>query len=97
MPATAAADSIECCSICCPHTALVAAIVVSFLELPAVEKLQLLELRGMEEQEESGDVEELQRFKELKHQLILLDRAELGSIPQRDKNLNPKLLLSGRR
>lgn len=66
-------------------------------ELPAVEKLQLLELRGMEEQEESGDVEELQRFKELKHQLILLDRAELGSIPQRDKNLNPKLLLSGRR
>lgn len=73
--------------------------VVSFPELPAVEKLQLSGLRGssVEEQDESGDVDELQRFKELKNQLILLDRAELGSITQHDKNLKSKLLLAASR
>ncbi|XP_030604443.1 leucine-rich repeat-containing protein 27 [Archocentrus centrarchus] len=61
-------------------------------ELPEVEKLQLSELRGssVEEQDESGDVDELQRFKELKHQLILLESAELGSVAQYDKNPRKK-------
>ncbi|XP_059215908.1 leucine-rich repeat-containing protein 27-like [Centropristis striata] len=62
-------------------------------ELPVVEKLQLSELMGssMEEQEESVDEDELQRFMELKHKMILLDRAELGSITRADRNLKSQL------
>ncbi|XP_071337376.1 leucine-rich repeat-containing protein 27-like [Trachinotus anak] len=57
-------------------------------ELPVVERLQLSELMGssVEEQDESVDEDELQRFKELKQQMILLDKAELGSIAQGDGN-----------
>ncbi|XP_026165302.1 leucine-rich repeat-containing protein 27 [Mastacembelus armatus] len=53
-------------------------------ELPMVEKLQLSEMMGssMEEQDESVDEDDMQRFKELKHKMILLDKAELGSVPQ---------------
>nr|XP_046257912.1 leucine-rich repeat-containing protein 27-like [Scatophagus argus] len=53
-------------------------------ELPVVEKLQLSELMGssVEEQDESMDEDELQRFRELKHKMTLLDKAELGSIAQ---------------
>ncbi|XP_039995316.1 leucine-rich repeat-containing protein 27-like [Xiphias gladius] len=63
-------------------------------ELPLVEKLQLSELTGssMEEQDESVDEGDLQRFKELKHKMILLDKTELGSLAQGDKNPKPHLL-----
>lgn len=61
-------------------------------ELPVVEKLQLSELMGssMEEQDESVDEAELQRFRELKDKMILLDKAELGSMDQ--SNRKPCLL-----
>ncbi|KAM7408194.1 hypothetical protein PAMA_002065 [Pampus argenteus] len=63
-------------------------------ELPVVEKLQLLGLVGssMEEQDESVDEDELQRFRELKDKMILLDKAELGSVAQGDKKPKPCLL-----
>ncbi|XP_062257268.1 leucine-rich repeat-containing protein 27-like [Platichthys flesus] len=53
-------------------------------ELPVVEKLQLSDLTGssVEEQDEDG----LQKFKELKDKMILLDRAEWGSMAQGDRN-----------
>lgn len=77
-----------------PHIIIEAAMVVSLVELPVVEKLQLSELMGssMEEQDESVDEDELQRFRELKHRIILLDKAELGSIAQGDKNPKSHLL-----
>ncbi|KAM6997213.1 leucine-rich repeat-containing protein 27-like [Tautogolabrus adspersus] len=62
------------------------------VELPLVEKLQLSELMGssVEEQEESVDEEEeLQRFRELKQEMILLDKAELGPIGQEDMKSHP--------
>lgn len=54
--------------------------VISLADVPAVERLQLSEVTGsgVEEQEESVDEDELQRFRELKHKMILLDKAELG-------------------
>ncbi|XP_018534849.1 LOW QUALITY PROTEIN: leucine-rich repeat-containing protein 27 [Lates calcarifer] len=63
-------------------------------ELPVVEKLQLTELQesSVEEQDESVDEDELQKFKELKHKMMLLDKAELGSKAQSDRNLTPRLL-----
>ncbi|XP_060896670.1 leucine-rich repeat-containing protein 27-like [Labrus mixtus] len=64
------------------------AVDVSVVELPLVEKLQLSELMGssVEDQEESVDEEEeLQRFRELKQKMILLDKAELGPIEQGDR------------
>ncbi|XP_036978612.1 leucine-rich repeat-containing protein 27-like isoform X2 [Acanthopagrus latus] len=62
-------------------------------ELPVVEKLQLSELMGssVEEQEESVDEDELQIFRELKHKMNLLDKAELGSIAQGHRNPNSLL------
>ncbi|XP_070697549.1 leucine-rich repeat-containing protein 27-like [Pempheris klunzingeri] len=64
-----------------------AAMVVSLVELPVVEKLQLSELMGSStEEQESVDEDELQRFRELKHRMILLDQAELGSIAQGDRS-----------
>lgn len=56
--------------------------------MPVVEKLQLSELMGssMEGQDESVDEDELQKFKELKDKMILLDKAELNSIVQGDRN-----------
>lgn len=65
--------------------------VVFLVELPVVEKLQLSELTAssVEEQEESVDEDELQRFRELKDQMTLLDKAELGSIAQGDKKSRP--------
>ncbi|XP_019946330.2 leucine-rich repeat-containing protein 27 [Paralichthys olivaceus] len=53
-------------------------------ELPMVEKLQLSELR--ESSVEEQDEDELQKFKELKDKMILLDRAEWGSMVQGDRN-----------
>ncbi|XP_042358558.1 leucine-rich repeat-containing protein 27-like [Plectropomus leopardus] len=63
-------------------------------ELPAVEKLQLSELMGssVEEQDESVDEDELQKFRELKQKMILLDEAERGSIAQGDRNPKSHLL-----
>ncbi|KAM6922543.1 leucine-rich repeat-containing protein 27-like [Lycodopsis pacificus] len=60
-------------------------------ELPLVEKLQLSELTGssVEEQE---DEDELQRFRELRHKMILLDEAELGSVPRTEGDLKSRLL-----
>lgn len=86
-------------SIGCTHIILVAAMVVSLVELPVVERLQLSELMGssMEEQDESVDEDELQRFMELKHKMILLDKAELGSIAQSDRNPKSRLLPITRR
>uniref|UniRef100_A0A3Q1G709 Leucine rich repeat containing 27 n=1 Tax=Acanthochromis polyacanthus TaxID=80966 RepID=A0A3Q1G709_9TELE len=59
---------------------VVPATVVSMPEVPVVEKLQLLELTGSstEDQDEAVEENELQKFMELKHKLILLDKAELG-------------------
>ncbi|XP_044070440.1 leucine-rich repeat-containing protein 27-like isoform X1 [Siniperca chuatsi] len=69
------------------------------LKLPVVEKLQLSELMGssMEEQDESLDEDELQRFRELKHKMILLDKAELGSIAQGDRNQKSCLPITQRK
>ncbi|XP_041804123.1 leucine-rich repeat-containing protein 27-like [Chelmon rostratus] len=63
-------------------------------ELPEVEKLQLSELMGssMEEHDESVDEDELQRFRELKDKMILLDEAELGSVAQCNRNMKSRLL-----
>ncbi|XP_010737957.2 leucine-rich repeat-containing protein 27 [Larimichthys crocea] len=63
-------------------------------ELPEVEKLQLSELMGssMEEQDDSVDEQELQRFRELKNKMILLDNAELDSASQSDRNPKSALL-----
>ncbi|KAM8738202.1 leucine-rich repeat-containing protein 27-like isoform 1-T2 [Acanthopagrus schlegelii] len=68
-------------------------------ELPVVEKLQLSELMGssVEEQEESVDEDELQIFRELKHKMNLLDKAELGSIAQGPRNPNSLLASLNRR
>lgn len=53
-----------------------------------VEKLQLSE--SMESSSEEQDLvgeeeEELQRFRELKHKMVLLDEAELSSVAFRNK------------
>ncbi|KAG7229871.1 hypothetical protein INR49_012395 [Caranx melampygus] len=63
-------------------------------DVPVVEKLQLSELMGssVEEQDESVDEDELQKFKELKQKMILLDKAELGSVTEGDRNLKSRLL-----
>uniref|UniRef100_UPI0037E8FA9F leucine-rich repeat-containing protein 27-like n=1 Tax=Semicossyphus pulcher TaxID=241346 RepID=UPI0037E8FA9F len=68
-----------------------AAMIILLVELPVVEKLQLSELMGssVEEQDESVDEDELQKFRELKHKMILLDKAELGSTAQGDKKTRP--------
>ncbi|XP_076025399.1 uncharacterized protein LOC143015331 [Genypterus blacodes] len=49
-------------------------------DLPQLEKLQLSEMlrSSVEEQEESVDEDDLERFRELREKMILLDRAELG-------------------
>ncbi|KAG7512113.1 hypothetical protein JOB18_020535 [Solea senegalensis] len=60
------------------------------VELPVVEKLQLAGL--MEFSVEEQDDDELQKFKELKHKMILLDKAELGSVGQSDRT--PKSRIS---
>lgn len=54
------------------------------IELPEMEKLQLSQATGssVEEPDESVDEEELQRFRELKDKMILLDKAEQGLITQ---------------
>ncbi|XP_032398009.1 leucine-rich repeat-containing protein 27 isoform X2 [Etheostoma spectabile] len=59
-------------------------------EMPVVEKLQLSELMGSSMEEQEDSVDELQKFTELKHKMILLDRAELGSTPQGEHHRNPK-------
>ncbi|XP_044228964.1 leucine-rich repeat-containing protein 27-like isoform X1 [Thunnus albacares] len=63
-------------------------------DLPVVEKLQLSALvaTSVEEQDESVDEDDLQRFRELKHKMMLLDKAELGSIAQGDGNPKSCLL-----
>ena len=58
--------------------------VVPLVELPEVEKLQLSDLTGSSVEEQDED--ELQKFKELKDKMILLDRAELGAMTQGDRN-----------
>lgn len=57
------------------------------IELPEMEKLQLSQATGssVEEPDESVDEEELQRFRELKHKMILLDKAEQGLIMQSNR------------
>ncbi|XP_034040299.1 LOW QUALITY PROTEIN: leucine-rich repeat-containing protein 40-like [Thalassophryne amazonica] len=60
----------------------------SLPELPEVEKLQLSELVGSST-EELADEDELQRFRELKRKIILLDRTELGPSPAKEYT-NPK-------
>ncbi|TNN64599.1 Leucine-rich repeat-containing protein 27 [Liparis tanakae] len=50
-------------------------------ELPPVEKLQLSELMGSGA-EESVDEDELRRFRDLRHRMILLDEAELSPVPK---------------
>lgn len=58
-----------------------------------VEKLQLsesMESSGEEPAEEEEEEEELRRFRELKHKMILLDEAELGSdTPASGRSLFP--------
>lgn len=51
-----------------------------------VEKLQLSEsMESSGEEQDSVDEEDLQRFRELKHKMILLDKAELSSAASRNK------------
>lgn len=47
-----------------------------------MEKLQLWQATGSSAEEESVDEEELQRFRELKDKMVLLDQAEQGLIMQ---------------
>lgn len=54
-----------------------------YADAPPVEKLQLSELvkssvESSGDEEEEEEEPELQRFRELKHKMILLERAELG-------------------
>lgn len=58
-----------------------------FAEMPVVEKLQLTEL--MVSSVDEQDEEELEKFKELKNRMMLLERAELRSVAQSDKT--PKI------
>lgn len=90
---TAAVDSDIFARVHCAHLIPLFAM-VSLVELPVVEKLQLSELMGssMEGQDESVDEDELLKFKELKEKMILLDKAELGSIAQGDRSTKPCLL-----
>lgn len=60
---------------------------VVFVSSAGVEKLQLSQL--MESEDEDGDG--LQRFWELRDELVPLDRAELDSTPQEDKTPKPLL------
>lgn len=68
--------------------------VTSVVELPVVEKLQLSGLMGtsVEEQDESVDEDELQRFMELRQKMILLEKAELSLVAQGDRNTKSYLL-----
>ncbi|XP_030011130.1 leucine-rich repeat-containing protein 27-like [Sphaeramia orbicularis] len=68
-------------------------------EMPVVEKLQLSELMGssLEEQDDTLDKEELQKFRELKDKLSLLDKTELESAAQGDRHAVPRLLLNTKR
>lgn len=51
-----------------------------------VEKLQLSKsMESSGEEQDSVDEEDLQRFRELKHKMILLDKAELSSAASRNK------------
>lgn len=56
-----------------------------------MEKLQLSQVTGSsaEEPDESVDEDELQRFRELKHKMILLDRAEQGLLWQNHRGRRP--------
>lgn len=56
-----------------------------------MEKLQLSQVTGSsaEEQDESVDEDELQRFRELKHKMILLDKAEQGLTSQNSRSYAP--------
>ncbi|KAM4591922.1 uncharacterized protein PAE49_019580 [Odontesthes bonariensis] len=60
---------------------------------PVVERLQLSELMGsnVDEQEESVDEGEMQKFRELKDKFILLDKAELGLMAHGDKTPKSRL------
>ncbi|MEQ2283009.1 hypothetical protein AMECASPLE_006730 [Ameca splendens] len=55
--------------------------------LPAEEQLQLSELTesSVEEQDESADEDGLQKFRELKDELILLEKAEMASMGHSDQ------------
>lgn len=61
------------------------------IELPEMEKLQLSQVTGScaEEQDESVEEDELQRFRELKHKMILLDKAEQGLISLNSRSCRP--------
>lgn len=69
----------------------VAADLILSTELPEMEKLQLSQVTGasVEEQDESVDEDELQRFRELKHKMILLDKAEQGFTSQNNRSCHP--------
>lgn len=63
---------------------------VSSPDLPLAEKLQLCEaMESSGEEQDLVDEEELQRFRELKHKMILLDKAELSSAASRNKTSLP--------
>nr|XP_015830275.2 leucine-rich repeat-containing protein 27 isoform X1 [Nothobranchius furzeri] len=66
--------------------------------LPVMEKLQLSDLMesGVEEETEPEDKDGLQRFRELKDQLILLDQADLKLTVNGSKCLRSELLSSSR-
>lgn len=60
---------------------------VSSPDLPVMEKLQLSEaMESSGEEQDLVDEEELQRFRELKHRMILLDKAELSSAASQNKS-----------
>ncbi|XP_047459448.1 leucine-rich repeat-containing protein 27-like isoform X2 [Mugil cephalus] len=61
-------------------------------ELPVVEKLQLSELMESSVEEQDESVDELQRFRELKNRLMLLDKAEMGTVALCDVNTKPQIL-----
>lgn len=71
----------------------VATMLILSIELPGMERLQLSQVTAssVEEPDESVDEEELQRFKELKHRMILLDKAEQGLIMQSNRRSCPPL------
>lgn len=56
-----------------------------------MEKLQLSQLRSpsAEEPDESVDEDEIQRFRELRQKMILLDKAEHGLLSQNHRSRRP--------
>lgn len=71
---------------------MLCAIVLVVVDLPMVEKLQLELMGSSLEEEEVAEEEDLQRFRDLKHKMSLMDKAELETAAQEDTRPKPRPL-----